>query len=150
MIRWPFALSLLVLPLGCSGNGNSSLYGSVAQVYDLSFDSVVIVLEQQSSSVSIKYVGSNGDPAVLIVDIANISNVAGSKIDLTQLDGMQPRGVLQNVGSVTTEFPIELGSVTFDQVPKVGATLSGVFAATLSNPSGYTLDGSFSAKVNAP
>jgi len=148
MIRWLSTLALVVVPLGCS-SGSNSLTGSVSQVYDLSFNSVTIIAE--GPNVSIKYVGSNGAyPAVLIVDTANISDVAGHAIDLTQLDSGQPRGVLDNVGAVTTEFPIEIGSVTFDQTPAVGKTLSGSFAATLSNPSGYTLDGTFSATVSAP
>jgi hypothetical protein len=133
--------------LSCSSGGNS-LTGSVSQVYDLSFSSIVIELEDQS--VSIKYVGPSGDPAVLVVDIANLASVANVSINLTQLDNGQPRGVLQNVGEVTTDLPIMIGTVVFDQAPTVGAQLSGNFAATLSNPSGYTLDGNFSGIVNAP
>ncbi len=147
MIRWLCVLSV-VLPLGCSSTPGSSLYGSVSQVYDLDFNSVVIELEM--TSVSIKYVGSSGDPAILVVDTAEIADVANHQIDLTQTVMGQPRGILQNVGTVTTEFPITLGTVTFNEVPTVGKTLSGNFAATLSNPMGYTLDGTFSATVSAP
>jgi hypothetical protein len=120
----------------------------MSQMYDLSFDSVTIILQQ--TSVSIAYIkNGNGDPAQLIVDFANIQNVAGSSIDLTQLDMGQPRGVIQRVSSVTTDYPIERGSVTFDETPQVGAKLSGSFVTTLSNPSGFTLDGDFSATVTA-
>ena len=87
---------------------------------------------------------------MLAVDLTNIVNVAGSSIDLTQLVDGQPRGVLQRVGTVSTDLPIERGTVTFDQVPQVGQTLSGSFYSTLSTPAGYTLNGSFSATVSSP
>ena len=145
------SLTLLTLaPLGCS-SGSNSLSGSESQVYDLSFNSVVIVL--QGSTVSIKYAGSNGDPAILAVDIANLTPVSGSSIPLTGPDPAtgQPRGVLHNVDStgVTNQLSMKVGSaVVFDQVPKIKSTLSGQFNATLTD--GYTLDGTFSATVSAP
>jgi hypothetical protein len=43
---------------------------------------------------------------------------------------------------------IEIGTITFDETPKVGSQLSGNFAATFT--SGLTLDGTFSGKVYAP
>ena len=132
---------------GCSSNANQ-LSGSLGQIYDLSFSSVTIVL--QGEHVSVQYIGSSADPAVLAVDLTNIVDVSGSSIDLTQLVDGQPRGVLQRVGMVTTDLPIERGTVTFDQVPQVGQTLTGSFDSTLSNPAGYTLNGSFSATVTAP
>jgi len=132
---------------GCSSNSNQ-LSGSLGQIYDLSFNSVTIVL--QGEHVSVQYIGSGVDPAVLAVDLTNIVNVAGSSIDLTQLVDGQPRGVLQRVGTVSTDLPIERGTVTFDQVPQVGQTLSGSFYSTLSTPAGYTLNGSFSATVSSP
>lgn len=131
----------------CSSSSNQ-LSGSLGQIYDLSFSSVTIVL--QGEHVSIQYIGSSVDPAVLVVDLTNIVDVAGSSIDLTQLVNGQPRGVLQRVGTVTTDLPIERGTVTFDQVPQVGQTLSGNFYTTLSNPEGYTLNGNFSATVTSP
>jgi hypothetical protein len=150
MMRWIFVLSLLILPGGCSHGSAESLTGSESQVYDLSFSSVVIVL--QGAVVSIKYVSSTGDPAILVVNTANITNVAMSSIDLTQLAGGQPRGVLENVNGggdgVTNQLMITLGDVVFDQVPSIGKTLSGQFNATLSD--GYTLNGTFSGTVNAP
>jgi hypothetical protein len=147
MTRLVLALAAFLTMLSCN-DGQNKLYGSASQIYDLSFNSVTIVL--QGSSVSIEYIGSNGDPAILVVDFANIVNVAGSSIDLTQLDSGQPRGVLQRVGTVTTDLPIERGTVVFDDVPKVGSNLSGTFAATLAIPAGYTLDGDFSAMVTTP
>jgi hypothetical protein len=142
----PFGVAL-TLSSGCSDSPNR-LYGSASQFYDLSFDSVTIVL--QGSSVAVQYIGSGQDPAILVVDTANIVNVSNSTIDLTQLVGDQPRGNLQRVGAVTTALPLQQGTVVFDQVPKVGSTLSGHFAATLAKPAGYTLDGDFSATVIAP
>jgi hypothetical protein len=151
MTRWLLALTLLVIPLGCSSSSNT-LTGSLSTVYDLSFNSVVIVLE--GSNVQIMYVGDSGDPAVLVVNTANIADVVGTEIDLTQLEAGQARGVLQMVGGgtamTTQQFGINNGFVTFNSVPKVGQVLSGSFAATLTNPMGLTLDGTFSAKVNAP
>jgi hypothetical protein len=152
-MRCPWMLSFLLLPLSCS-SGSNSLTGSESQVYDLSFNSVVILLEvtDGETDVSIKYMGSSGDPAILVVDITNIANVAGSSIDLTQDDSTQERGVLQNVNGdgngTTTDLTIARGTVTFDQVPKVGSKLSGTFNATLTD--GYTLDGDFSATVSGP
>ena len=147
MIRRAFVFAASLSMLSCSDSSNQ-LYGSASQLYDLSFNSVTIVL--QGDSVSIEYIGSQGDPAILVVDFADILNVADSSIDLTQLDSGQPRGVLQRIGTVTTDLPIERGTVVFDQVPKVGSNLSGHFAATLADPAGYTLDGNFSATVTAP
>ena len=150
MTRRLGVLSAVVLALGCSGGGNS-LTGSESQVYDLSFDSIVIVL--QGDVVFIKYVGSNGDPAILVVNTADIVNVANSTIDLTQLDSGQPRGTLENVNGggdgVTNDAPhssAEPSSST--RCPSIGATLSGQFNTTLTD--GYTLNGNFSGTVNAP
>ena len=141
------ACVVLMALSGCSNNSNQ-LNGSLGDIYDLSFNSVTVVL--QGESVSIQYIGSGVDPAVLVVDLTNIVNVANSSIDLTQLVNGQPRGVLQRVGTVTTDLPMESGTVVFDQVPQVGQTVSGNFHTTLSNPQGYTLNGQFSATVTAP
>ncbi len=149
MTRKAFALLAAVPLLSCSGSSQNSLSGSMTQLYDPSFSNVNIVLQGQS--VAIQYVnGTSGDPAVLVVDFAHIANVSGSTIDLTQLDSGQPRGVLQRISGVTTNYPLERGTVTFDQVPAVGASLSGNFATTLADPAGYTLDGDFSGTVTAP
>jgi len=147
VIRRAFVIAASLSMPSC-GDSSNQLYGSASQLYDLSFNSVTIVM--QGDSVSIEYIGSQGDPAILVVDFANIVNVANSSIDLTQLDSGQPRGVLQSVGTVTTDLSIEQGTVVFNEIPKVGSNLSGHFAATLSDPAGYTLDGNFSATVEAP
>jgi hypothetical protein len=149
MTRKALALLALVPMLSCSSSSGNDLSGSMSQLYDLSFSNVNIIL--QGKSVAIQYInGTSGDPAVLVVDFANIANVAGSSIDLTQLDSGQPRGVLQRISGVTTDYALERGTVVFNQVPTVGATLSGNFAATLAAPAGYTLDGDFSGTVTAP
>jgi hypothetical protein len=152
MIRRLFAASILgfVLSVGCSSTAANTLTGSESQVYDLSFDSVIIVL--QGSSVSIKYESKSSDPAVLVVNTAEIVDVANTSIDLTQLVLGQPRGVLQNVNGsgngVTNDLMVTRGTVTFDEVPTIDKNLSGDFSATLND--GYTLNGTFSSKVNAP
>jgi hypothetical protein len=136
--------------LGCSqGGSGNDLSGSLGGLYDLSFTNVHVIM--QGSSVAIQYVnGTSAYPAIVVVDVAHIVNVAGSSIDLTQLDSGQPRGVLQSIDTVTTNFPIQQGSVTFNQVPKLGQAVTGNFAITVSNPPGYTLDGDFSGTVTAP
>jgi hypothetical protein len=150
MSRWPRAFPLLVLLAGCSGSSANSLTGSESQVYDLSFSSVVIVL--QGTSVSVQYEASNGTPAKLIVDTACLASVAQVTIQLTDECEGQPQGVLQNDNGggdgVTDQLVITMGNVLFDQAPKVGSTLSGQFNTTLAD--GYTLNGTFSAMVNAP
>ena len=150
-MKWLGSVGICALiAVCCCGTSSNTLTGSEAQVYDLSFNSVVILLE--GTSVSIKYVGDSGDPAILVVDVANLASVAGVSIDLTQLDSGQPRGVLENVNGggdgVTDQLMISRGTVVFDQTPKIGANLSGSFNATLVD--GYTLDGTFSAPVNGP
>jgi len=148
MTRWLCALALLLPSLSCSGGANS-LDGSLSQMYDVSYDNVSILL--QGTAVSIQYLKSDGSGWVVVADTANIVDVSGSTIDLTQpLVSGQPRGVLEYVGAVTTDFSLQRGSIVFDQVPKVGTKLTGNFATTTSKPSGYTLDGNFSATVTAP
>jgi hypothetical protein len=141
---------LLLLPILACSNAGDSLNGSVSQVYDLSFNSITIT--QYDQQVQIEYVGDNGDPAVLTVNISDLSPISGSSINLVSMvpGTQQFRGVLQNVGTVTKELDIEIGSVVFNQVPTVGSSLSGSFSTTLSDPAGYTLDGTFSGTVNAP
>jgi hypothetical protein len=148
MKRGFWVLLFLVLT-GCS-KAADSLTGSEAQVYSLAYDSVVI--ELQGTSVSIKYEAALGDPAILVVDTADIASVAGVSIDLTQLVNGQPRGVLENVAGggdgVTNQLMIVRGNVIFDQVPKVHKTLSGQFNTTLSD--GFILNGTFSGTVITP
>jgi hypothetical protein len=140
----------LLLSIGCSSTSANSLTGSESQVYDLTFSSVVISL--QGTDVSVKYEANNDDPAILVVNTAEIVDVSNSTIDLTQLVLGQPRGVLENVNGggdgVTNELMITRGTVVFDDVPKVNQKLSGQFNATLTD--GYTLNGTFSDTVTAP
>ena len=88
---------------------------------------------------------------MLIVDLTNIveRGRGAPSISRSSVNG-QPRGVLQRIETVTTGCGWGRGPVTFDEVPAVGKNLSGNFHATLSDPSGYTLNGSFSATVTAP
>jgi hypothetical protein len=53
------------------------------------------------------------------------------------------------VESSTTDFPLETGTVRFDQEPAVGTNLSGSFHTMLAEPTGRTLNGDFQAKVEA-
>jgi hypothetical protein len=149
MIRWLGLVFIALIVIACSSSSNS-LTGSVSQEYDLSYNSVVILL--QASSIQIKYVGDNGDPCLLAVDIGDLQSIAGVSIKLTDIDPGtgQVRGTIDNIGSdgVTDQLPITRGNVIFDQTPKVGANLSGQFNATFVD--GYTLDGTFSSPVNGP
>jgi hypothetical protein len=136
----------LALPATSCSNGGNSLTGSISTVYDLSFNSITIELE--GTNVLIEYVGDNGYPAIVAVNIQDIVNVANSSISLVQEENGQPRGSIRNVSGETNQLMIEIGTITFDETPKVGSQLSGNFAATFT--SGLTLDGTFSGKVYAP
>jgi hypothetical protein len=87
--------------------------------------------------------------AKLTVRIGDLANLAGNEINLSETIAGLPRGTLQRVESTTTDFPLETGTVRFDQEPKVGTNLSGSFHTTLSEPAGRTLNGDFQAKVEA-
>ena len=150
MMRWPRGIVLIVV-LSCSATAGDTLDGSLSSIYDLSFNSVGVVVD--GTQVQVTYNGDNGvEPAQLSVDTSNLAAVAGVAINLVQVNSGNgiARGNLQYIGGVATPLPIQLGTVTFNQVPTVGQTCSGSFAATLSSPSGYTLDGTFSAKATAP
>ena len=152
-MRWPRGIVLFVA-LSCSSTAGDTLDGSLSSIYDISFNSVQIIVD--GTQVQVTYLGDNGvDPAQLSVQTANLVSVAGVAINLVQPDSGngQLRGTLYYVGaagSATQPLPIQQGTVTFNEVPTVGQTVSGSFAATLSSPSGYTLDGTFSAKATAP
>jgi hypothetical protein len=150
--RLAHAFFIAAFPLlACSDTAPNRLFGSMSQMYDLTFDQVNLVA--QGSSVSIEYVRTAGampgQPAVLVVDLTGVVNVAGTSIDLTMQNMGQPRGVLQQVATTTQTFPIQRGTITFDTAPTAGAKVTGSFATTLSTPAGYTLDGDFSATVTA-
>lgn len=148
MKKWMMAAVLLVSSAACSDDENT-LTGSMSEVYDLGFDSVAVV--RQGDSVSVEYrQDSGGKTAKLVVNLAGLTKVDNVGIDLTELAGGSPRGTLQRVQAVTTDYPLERGTVTFDHAPDVGADVKGSFHCTLSNPAGRTLNGDFSATVTAP
>ena len=74
VIRWRSLAFIALIVVACSSSSNS-LTGSVSQEYDLSYNSVVILL--QGSSIQVKYVGDDGDPCLLAVDIGNLQSIAG-------------------------------------------------------------------------
>jgi hypothetical protein len=140
-----FVMLGMAVLLGCSKEDNK-LYGSVSAVYSLDFDSVQIV--RVGGQVSVEYQRSSGAKAAkLTVTVSDLANLAGNKIDLTEMVGGLPRGTMQRVESSTTDFPIKTGNVVFDQEPTAGTSLSGSFHTTLSNPDGRTLNGDFHATV---
>lgn len=140
--------ALLLASAACSDDENK-LSGSMSQVYDLGFDRVDLI--RQGDSISVEYVRGDGPgagkTAKLVVNLAGIAEVGGKSIDLTEVVGGAPRGTLQRVQSVTTDYPIQRGTIVFDQAPDPGAEVSGHFNTTVSNPAGRTLNGEFSAKV---
>jgi hypothetical protein len=147
------AVALACATVSCSSESNT-LSGSMSEVYDLGFDSVAIV--RQGDTVSVEYLrtsgpaSSLGKTAKLVVNLSSLASVAGVTIDLTQLVGGSPRGALQRVQSVTTDYKLQRGTVVFDQAPDPGADVTGHFNTTLSEPAGRTLNGEFSATVTTP
>jgi hypothetical protein len=53
------------------------------------------------------------------------------------------------VESTTTDFPLQVGKIHFDQEPVANADITGLFRTTLADPAGRTLNGDFQAKVEA-
>ena len=135
----------------CGGDSNR-LYGSVSQIYKLDFDRVQII--RVLSEVSVEYQRLSGQNisakvAKLTVRVDDLANLAGNDVDLTEVVGGLPRGTLQRVETTTTDFPLQIGTVHFDQEPVAGVDLSGKFHTTLADPAGRTLNGDFKAKVEA-
>lgn len=160
MHRFLLAL-LLACGLATCGKDANRLYGSVSQVYPLDFDRVRIVrvsdqVSLTNDQVAIEYQRVSGSTVVakvakLTVIIGDLANLAGNPVDLTEKVGGLPRGTLQRIeAGGTTDFPLEVGNVRFDQEPVVGTDLSGSFYATLADPAGRSLNGDFQAKVEAP
>jgi len=138
---------------GC-GDPANRLYGSVSQVYPggLGFDKVRAVLV--GSEVSVEYLRMSGQTVLaktvkVTVQIGDLVQAAGVDIDMTEVVNGLARGTVQRVESTTTDFPMKLGKIHFDQEPVANADLSGLFRTTLSDPDGRTLNGDFQTKVEA-
>jgi hypothetical protein len=152
---------LLALFLTCGlaacGEDSNRLYGSMSQVYTLSFDRVRIIrisdqVTVTSNQVAVEYLRNSDQAKVakLTVIVGGLANMAGNEIDLTEMVEGLPRGTVQRIEKVTTDFPLQVGNVRFNQEPVAGTNLSGSFHTTLSDPAGRTLNGEFDAKVEAP
>ncbi len=157
------ALSLL-LACGLAGCGSdaNSLKGSMSQVYSLKFDEVKILRlgDVGREEVSIEYLTMQGGRvtsfvAKLTVQIGDLVNMAGNKIDLTEMGpkGL-PRGTLERIDatSTSTDFPLKSGNVEFDEEPVIGTELSGRFYTTvrtdvLTEGAERTLNGEFKSTV---
>jgi hypothetical protein len=145
--------SILACSLGACSSSPNRLYGSMSQIYSLDFDRVQIF--RIGDQVSIEYQRLSGQDtqakvAKLTVVVGDLANLAGHDVDLTAPVGSGlPRGTLQRVESGTTEFPLKVGTVRFNQEPVAGTDLSGTFHTTLANPDGRTLNGNFEADVVA-
>jgi hypothetical protein len=147
-------VALLFVPFflfaGC-GDPANRLYGSLSQDdYPLDFDKVQATLV--GDQVTIAYLRSSGaKTAKVTVSIGDIQPVAGMDIDMTSpgVNGL-PRGTVQRVeAGGTTDFPLKVGKIHFNQEPVANADISGLFRTTLANPDGRTLNGNFQAKVEA-
>jgi hypothetical protein len=138
------------LGLAACGTPPNHLSGSLSEVYSLDFSTVT--LQQVGSFVVVAYVqaDTNAKTAKLSVDLTALTVTPGRPIDLTGPVAGGPRGTLQRIVDTTIDLPIQLGTVTFDQAPTVGAHLSGSFAATLSDLAGRTLDGGFDGTLVQP
>jgi hypothetical protein len=145
--------STLVCSLGACSSEPNRLYGSVSEIYSLDFGRVQIF--RVSDQVSIEYQRLSGQSiqaktAKLTVIVGDLANLAGNQVDLTELVAGLPRGTMQRVESTTTDFPLKVGNVYFNQEPIAGTKLSGTFHTTLADPDGRTLNGDFEATVVAP
>jgi hypothetical protein len=145
--------SILAFSLGSCSKDPNRLYGSLSDVYSLDFNRVQI--KRVSDQVSIEYQRVSGQSiqawvAKLTVTVGDLANLAGNDVNLTESVGGLPRGTMQRVESTTTDFPLKVGSVHFNQEPVAGTDLSGSFHTTLSDPDGRTLNGDFQATVVAP
>ena len=139
--------------LGACSNEPNRLYGSVSEIYSLDFNQVQIL--RVSDQVSIEYQRVSGQSiqawvAKLTVVVGDLANLAGNDVDLTELVGGLPRGSMERIEGSTTDFPLKVGTVRFNQEPVSGTNLSGSFHTTLSDPDGRTLNGDFQATVVAP
>src|SRR5262245_23349321 len=136
-----FGIVLFVGAAGC-GDDKNKLYGSVSEVYDLTFDSVK--LSRVGEFFVVDYVresgpaSSLGKAAKLSVNLTGIMLAAGQTIDLVEMVGTGTRGTLQRVQQGTTELPMEVGNFVLDKLPDGAAEVTGHFHATLSNPKGRT------------
>ena len=144
---------LLTGSLGACSKDSNRLYGSVSQIYSLDFDRVQVL--RVGPQVSIEYQRLSGQNieakvAKLTVTVGDLANLAGNDVDLTEIVGGLPRGTMQRVESTTTDFPLKVGTVHFNQEPSVGTNLDGTFHTTLADPDGRTLNGDFQATVVAP
>lgn len=157
MSRVLFALLLSCGLAGCGG-GDNSLKGSMSEVYSLKFDEVQILRVgiAGKEEISIEYLRMNGERidafvAKLTVQVGDLANMAGHKIDLTEKgpNGL-PRGTLERIESTSTDFPLKIGNVQFDQEPLPDTNLSGQFFTTvITEAAERTLNGDFKAKVQA-
>jgi hypothetical protein len=145
--------SILACSLGACSNDPNRLYGSMSDIYSLDFSRVQIF--RVSDQVSIEYQRVSGQSvqakvAKLTVIVGDLANLAGNDVDLTESVGGLPRGTMQRVESTTTDFPLQVGTVHFNQEPVAGTNLSGSFHTTLADPAGRTLNGDFQATVVTP
>ena len=120
---------------------------------DLGFNTVRATLVGDQVSLAYQRMSGQtvlGMTAKVTVSIGDIQPVAGNDIDMTELVNGLPRGTVQRVESGgTTDFPLRVGKIHFNQEPVANADITGWFRTTLTDPAGRTLNGNFQAKVQA-
>jgi hypothetical protein len=142
------ALAACLAAAGC-GSSQNTLTGSIADEYDLSFDSVTVQWVTNQYLV-ISYVNNGGTiakPMKLTVDLTGLTPMSGQMIDLAEMVNGAERGTLQRVESTTLTFPIMTGNLVLDGglIPNQG--LCGHWHTTVTMPMGRTVNGDFCATL---
>jgi hypothetical protein len=137
---------LLAVLAGCGG-GKDQLYGSIAEIYSLSFDTVQVSLLDHYLIVEYDVANGGGKAAKLTVDTSGLTVTPNASIDLTAQVGAGLRGTLQQILTSTIDLPMQIGTLSLSRTPQAGAELSGHFRVTLSNPMGRTFNGDFDEMV---
>ncbi|MBI5543446.1 MAG: hypothetical protein HY901_06125 [Deltaproteobacteria bacterium] len=143
----------MALALGsCSG---PSLDGSLSEAFDLSFSSMLI--RRSEKALQLSYLKSEGREVVVAVTVATegLGLKPGARVELGgEYAPGHPRTVVSRAVDgepVRTLPPVLKGTLTVDQLPTSGSTVTGDFSVSFGEGgdvgSGRTLFGNFSAKV---
>lgn len=144
--RLRFVFVLLVLSTSCGSNKNQ-LSGSVSDSYPLDFKKVTAALD--GSVLVVEYwkgtVETDGFTIKLVVDLSGLTVKSGQSIDLTEQVNGGPRGNIQQIREQTVDLAFDKGTLSFSAVPSAGATVTGHFNATFTDPPGRAMQGDFDA-----
>ncbi|MFH0902696.1 MAG: hypothetical protein V2A73_18855 [Pseudomonadota bacterium] len=137
--------------LSSCGDEPNQLSGSLSEVYDLEFDEVQAMLMGSATDgfLVVEYLRDEGKAIKLSVNLEGLTITPGEKFSLTELVGGIPRGTMQQIADRTRDFPMDTGTLALDQPLTPGASLAGHFRTVLAEPKGYSLNGDFSAVLEA-